>query len=553
MPDSFDYIIIGAGSAGSVLANRLSDSPSTVCLLEAGPRDRNPFIHIPAGFIKTLANPKVNWLYETEPAPGTAGRRIATPRGKTLGGSSSINGHIYNRGQRLDFDTWAQMGNRGWSYTDVLPYFQRSERRIGPGDDTYRGRKGELVVTDIDKPDPICDAFIDGVVNMGIPRAPDYNGARQEGVGYFQRTIHKGRRMSAARAFLYPARGRKNLDIRTEVRVTRIIFEGRRAVGVEYQRGGKRHELRANKEVLLAAGAIASPQILQVSGIGNPAHLNRIGVPVLQPLQGVGENLSDHFGVRLAARVRNARTLNERTRGLALAGESATDLLLRKGVLAQSPGVALALCKSRPALEHPDLQVIFAPASYKEDAAYQLDDFPGMTIGSWPMRPESRGFVRARSADTGDKPEIQPNYLEAEADQRLIVESTKLARRMIRTPELAHWFESETTPGEAVQSDDELLAYAREHGTTIFHLMGSCKMGPAHDSGAVVSDELKVHGIEGLRVIDASVIPTSHSANTNAATIMIAEKAADMILGKAPLPPATLPRHHADGADNALV
>jgi choline dehydrogenase len=538
LADSFDHIIIGAGSAGSVLANRLTTGPATVALLEAGPPDRNPFIHIPAGFIKTLVNPRVNWLYDTEPAEGTAGRRIATPRGKTLGGSSSINGHIYNRGQRLDFDTWAQMGNRGWGYTDVLPYFQRSEYRIGDGDDAYRGREGELVVTDIEKPDPICDAFIDGVANMGIPRARDYNGAVQEGVGYFQRTIHKGRRMSAARAFLNPARGRTNLDIRTGVHVTRILFEGRRAVGVEYRRGGQIHELRANREVLLAAGAIASPQLLQVSGIGDPAHLNGIGVPVLHALTGVGENLSDHYGVRLAARVRNARTLNERTRGLALAGEVAKYLLFRKGVLAQSPGVTLALCKSRPALEQPDLQVIFAPASYKEDAAYKLDDFPGMTIGSWPMRPESRGHVRARSADTGDKPEIQPNYLAAEADQRLIVESTKLARRMIRTPELAHWFERENTPGDAVQSDDELLAYAREHGTTIFHLMGSCKMGPAHDSQAVVSDTLHVHGIEGLRVIDASVIPTSHSANTNAATIMIAEKASDMILGKAPLPPA---------------
>lgn len=548
MRDAFDYIIIGAGSAGSVLANRLSDSPSTVCLLEAGPRDLNPFIHIPAGFIKTLVNPRVNWLYETEPAPGTAGRRIATPRGKTLGGSSSINGHIYNRGQRLDFDTWAQMGNRGWSYADVLPYFKRSERRIGDGDDNYRGRDGELAITDIDNADPICDAFIDGVVNMGIPRSADYNGAVQEGVGYFQRTIYKGRRMSAARAFLYPARSRKNLDIRTEVQVTRILFEDRRAIGVEYRRGGKLHEVRANKEVLLSAGAIASPQILQVSGIGNPTHLSEIGAPVLQALGGVGENLSDHYGVRLAARVRNARTLNERTRGLALAGEVAKYLIARKGVLAQSPGVALALCKSRPSLEQPDLQVIFAPASYKEDAAYQLDDFPGMTIGSWPMRPESRGFVRARSAETGDKPEIQPNYLEAEADQRLIVESTRLARQMIRTPELAHWFESETTPGDKLQSDDELLGYAREHGTTIFHLMGSCKMGPVHDTGAVVSDELKVHGIDGLRVIDASVIPTSHSANTNAATIMIAEKAADMILGKAPLASANIGETETDDA-----
>ncbi len=539
MIEEFDYVIIGAGSAGSVLANRLSASDATVCLLEAGSRDLNPFIHIPAGFLKTLVNPHLNWLYETEPGEGTAGRNIATPRGKTLGGSSSINGHIYNRGQKLDFDTWSQMGNRGWGYLDVLPYFKRSERRVGDGDNAYRGRDGELVITDIDRPDAICDAFIDGVANLGIPRAQDYNGATQEGVGYFQRTIHKGRRMSAARAFLNPARGRPNLEIRTRANVSRIVFSERRASGVVYRRGDQTHEVRARREVLLAGGAIASPQILQVSGIGDPDMLRGINVPVVHALPGVGENLSDHFGVRLAARVRNARTLNERAQGMPLAGEIAKYLLFRKGVLAQSPGVALALCKSRPALEHPDLQVIFAPASYKEDAAYQLDDFPGMTIGSWPMRPESRGHVRARTADTRDKPAIQPNYLEAEADRRLIVESTRLARRMLQTPELAPWYDRETTPGEAIQSDDELLDYAREHGTTIFHLMGSCKMGTPHDPTAVVSDELKVHGVEGLRVVDASVIPTSHSANTNAATIMIAEKAADMILGKPPLPTAT--------------
>lgn len=538
MMEEFDYIIIGAGSAGSVLANRLTAGDATVCLLEAGPRDLNPFIHIPAGFIKTLVNPRVNWLFQTEPSDGTAGRQIATPRGKTLGGSSSINGHIYNRGQRLDFDTWAQMGNRGWSFADVLPYFRRSERRVGEGDDTYRGRDGELVITDIDKPDPICDAFIDGVTNLGIPRSDDYNGAVQEGVSYFQRTIHKGRRMSAARAFLAPARGRANLHIRTEANVSRILFDGRQAIGVRYMRGDRQKEIHAKREVILCGGAIASPQLLQVSGIGNPELLREINVPVTHALPGVGENLSDHYGVRLAARVRNARTLNERTRGLSLAGEVAKYLLFRKGVLAQSPGVALALCKSRPALEYPDLQVIFAPASYKEDAAYQLDDFPGMTIGSWPMRPESRGYVRAQSADARDKPAIQPNYLEAEADRLLIVESTRLARRMLQTPELSNWYDQETTPGAAVQSDDELLDYARQHGTTIFHLMGSCKMGPAHDPNAVVDDELKVHGIQGLRVVDASVIPTSHSANTNASTYMIAEKAADMILGNSPLPSA---------------
>jgi choline dehydrogenase len=536
MVQDFDYIIIGAGSAGSVLANRLSASGVSICLLEAGGPDRNPFIHMPAGFIKTLSNPRLNWLYETEPSAGTAGRAIATPRGKALGGSSSINGHIYNRGQRMDFDTWAQMGNRGWSFADVLPYFKRSERRIGEGDDTYRGRDGELAVTDVDRRDPVSDAFIDGVANLGIPRGLDYNGAVQEGVGYFQRTILNGRRMSAARAFLKPARKRANLKIITNAQVSRILFEGRCATAVRYRRGDQEHEVRATREILLAAGAIASPQILQASGVGPAGLLQDIGVAPVHMLAGVGENLSDHFGIRLSARLQGVKTINESTRGLSLAIEAVKYGLLRKGVLAQSPGIALALCKSRPALDQPDLQVIFAPASYKETAVYELDDFPGMTAGVWPMRPESRGHVRARRADTRNKPVIQPNYLEAEADQRLLLDGIRLARRMLRAPELAQWYVNETSPGDQAQSDDELLDFARRRGTTIFHLMGTCKMGPSHDPAAVVSDELRVHGIEGLRVIDASVIPTSHSANTNAATIMIAEKAADMILGKPPLP-----------------
>jgi len=536
--DEFDYIIIGAGSAGSVLANRLSAGDTTVCLLEAGGPDRNLFIHMPAGFIKTLANPRLNWLYETEPSEGTAGRGIPTPRGKTLGGSSSINGHIYNRGQRMDFDTWAQMGNRGWGFADVVPYFRRSERRIGDGDDTYRGRDGELVVTDVDRRDPVTDAFIDGAVRYGIPRGLDYNGAVQEGVGYFQRTIHNGRRVSTARAFLNPVRRRPNLEIQTGVQVTRIVFQGRRATGVFCRRDGTQREVRARREVLLAAGAIASPQILQVSGIGPADLLTDIGVAPVQVLPGVGENLSDHFGVRLSARLANIETINERSKGLPLAVEALKYALLRKGVLAQSPGIAVALCKSNPGLDYPDLQVIFAPASYKESAVYELDDFPGMTTGVWPMRPESRGYVQARSANTGDKPLIQPNYLEAEADRHLLLDGMRLARRLLQSQKLSEWYVHETSPGESAQSDDELLNFARERGTTIFHLMGSCKMGPSQDAMAVVSDELKVHGLEGLRVVDASIIPTAHSANTNAATIMIAEKAADMILGKPPLPAA---------------
>ena len=540
MIETFDYVIIGAGSAGCVLANRLSASGATVCLLEAGPPDRNPFIHIPAGFIKTLVNPNLNWLYKTEPGLGTAGRSIATPRGKTLGGSSSINGHIYNRGQQLDFNTWGQLGNRGWSFEEVLPYFKKSERRIGYGDDKFRGRNGELLITDVTETDQVSDAFIKGVVNLGIPLSQDYNGAVQEGVNYFQRTIFSGRRISAAKAFLEPARKRKNLKILTNRQVTEIIFDKLTAIGVKYLLGSVEQEIHVRKEVLLSAGAIASPQLLQVSGVGNPDLLNKIGVSTICALPGVGENLSDHYGVRLAARVRGVQTINERTRGLRLAAELTNYLVFRKGVLAQSPGVVLALCKSNKVYDRPDLQVIFAPASYKEDAAYKLDNFPGITIGSWPMRPESRGYVHALSRNMKDKPLIQPNYLKAEADQQLLLEGIKLSRQMLQTPELAKWYEEETTPGKSLQGDDELLDYARKHGTTIFHLMGTCKMGPSFDQNAVVNDELKVHGLDGIRVVDTSIIPTAHSANTNAVTIMIAEKASDMILGNYPLPAVTL-------------
>jgi len=538
MADIFDYIVIGAGSAGSVLANRLSAEGATVCVLEAGPPDRHPYLHIPAGFMKTLVDPRLNWLYDSEPSEGTAGRRIHAPRGKTLGGSSAINGHIYNRGQRMDFDSWAQMGNRGWSYAEVLPYFKRSERRIGAGDELYRGRDGELPVTDIAWRDPLCDAFIAGAVGLGIPRNPDYNGARQEGVGYFQRTIDAGRRASAARAFLHPVRYRPNLDIRTRAHVRRILIEERRAVGVRYTRGGTEIELRARREIVLAGGAIASPHLLQVSGIGPAGLLRDIGVPVLHDLPGVGENLGDHYGVRLAARVRGQRTINERARGLALAREVGHYVLRRRGILALSPTLVFIFWKSHDTVGQPDLQMTFTPASYREGVQARLDDFPGMTVAAWPTRPESTGHVRARSADTFVAPEIQPNYLASEADRRVLLAGIRLGRRMLQTPELAAWYEREEVPGPALQSDDELLDFARRRGTTSFHLMGSCRMGPAGDARNVVGDDLAVHGIARLRVVDASVMPSMPSANTNAPTIMIAEKAADMILGRPPLPAA---------------
>lgn len=545
MSDEFDYIIVGAGSAGCVLANRLSAGDDTVCLLEAGSRDLHPYIHIPAGFMKALTSPALNWLYDTEPSDGTNGRRIPAPRGKTLGGSSAINGHVYNRGQRLDFDSWAQMGNRGWGYSDILPYFKRSERRIGGSgnedDDLYHGRDGELPVTDIDITHPVCDAFIEACAGMGIPKNLDYNGATHGSVGYFQRNIHKSRRMSTAVTFLNPVRNRQNLHISTKSQAEQILFEGKRAVAVRYRRGSKTVTVRARKEIIISSGAIASPQLLQVSGIGAGKHLQQIGVPVVQDLPAVGENLADHFGVRIASRVKNEKTFNELASGIPLANEIAKYFLGRKSILALSPTLSYAFWKSNPALDNPDLQFIFTPASYKVGVPSQLENYPGMTIACWPQRPESRGYVRARTGSTGDKPEIQPNYLSAEADQKLIVAGLKMCRQMMTAPEMAHLYDHEMVPGEAVQSDDEILDFARSLGTTIYHLMGTCRMGPASDTNSVVDDELRVHGVEGLRVVDASVIPAAHSTNTNAATVMIAEKASDMILGKAPLPSINVP------------
>jgi choline dehydrogenase len=548
--DTFDYIIVGAGSAGSVLANRLSaDGAASVCVLEAGGRDWHPFIHIPAGFIKTFYDPRVNWNYSMEPGAWTGGRRIHAPRGKTLGGSSSINGHIYNRGQNLDFDTWAQYGNRGWGYADVLPYFRRMERRIGAGDEQYRGRTGELVVTDIDWRHPLCDAFIEGAVQHGIPRNPDYNGAVQEGVAYAQRTIHKGRRVSASGVFLRPAMKRKNLVVRTRVHVTEIVLDAKRAVGVRYRSGGRDgavREIRARREIILSGGSYNSPQLLQLSGIGPPALLQSLGIEVKHPLAGVGENLRDHYAPRFVARVKNIQTINELTRGPKLAGQIVKWLTTRKGILALSPTLVYCFWHSSEATQSSDLQLTFTPASYREGVQGQLELEPGMTVASWQQRPESHGYVRARSADPFDAPLIQPNYLAEEFDRRVLLSGMKLARQLLASKPLQPYYEREDFPGPQVQTDDDLLAAAKERGTTTFHPSGTCRMGPATDNRAVVDDQLRVHGLEALRVVDASIMPTMLSANLNAATMMVAEKASDMILGRPRAEPIILPgrAHH---------
>jgi choline dehydrogenase len=529
----YDFIIVGGGTAGCLLADRLSEDPAnTVCLIEAGPPDRHPYIHLPAGYIKTLFNPAYTWQFKTEPSEGSAGRRISTTQGRTLGGSSSINGLVYNRGQAADYDMWAQMGNRGWSYEDVLPFFRRSEKRIGmAADQRYRGSDGSLMVTDLDWHHPLCDAFVKGAESLGIPVNDDYNGASQAGVGYYQRAIHKGLRRSSARSFLKNARKRPNFRLITSTQVSRINFSGRRALGVTILHpDGSEQVLTARREVVVASGAINSPKLLQLSGIGPSGLLSGTGIAPVHILEGVGENLRDHWAVRVVAKVRNIRTINRMVTGLPLMAQALRWALGRPNVLSVSPSLAHVFWKSDSALSAPDLQMTFTPASYKEGVAGLLDSYDGMTCGVWQQRPESTGHVRIQSRAPQENPLIQPNYLQSEIDRLAIVGGVKLARRLLETEPLRAYFDGRKGPPDSVATDDEILDYARQMGSTVFHLTGSCRMGPASDRRSVVDDRLRVHGVEGLRVADASIMPTMPSANTMAATYMIAEKAADAIL-----------------------
>jgi choline dehydrogenase len=529
-----DYIIIGAGSAGCVLANRLTEDPKiNVILLEAGGEDLNPLIHIPAGYIKTMVNPAINWMFESEPEANTAMRPIAFPRGKVLGGSSAINAMLYVRGQSHDYDGWAQRGNRGWSYQDILPYFRKAEHCEAMDsenmDPELRGQNGPLNVAMVRSRYKALDLVIEAAEKLGYPHNPDYNGHDQEGFAYYQVTQKNGVRHSAKKAYIDPVRRRSNLTILTKAQATSLILDGAKATGVRCLINGVEKTIEAGREVIVSAGAIQTPQLLELSGIGNPEILVQHGINPRHALPGVGENLQDHFISRISWKLSGNLSINHLSRGAALAGEIVKYALTRRGALSLPAGILAGFVKSRPGLIGPDIQYHIANASFANPAKRIFDDFPGMTFGPCQLRPESRGHIHLRSPDVTDAPRIFPNYLNSEEDQRVHIAGLKIAREIMESDIMRQHVNVELRPGKNINADEDLLAYARETGVTLYHPVSTCRMGPSPAAGDVVDERLRVYGIDGLRVVDASIMPTLVSGNTNAPTIMIAEKAAAMI------------------------
>ena len=527
--EKYDFIVVGGGSAGCVLANRLSaDGVTSVALVEAGPRDRSFWIHLPIGYGHTMWDPKVNWKFYTEPEPHMADRRIYWPRGRVLGGSSSINGLIVIRGQPEDYDHWAELGNRGWSWRDVLPYFIKIESNDAFGGDQLHGAHGPLQVSSIHEPHELIEALIAAANRNGIPRTADFNGRAQEGVGYFQLTTRNGWRDSAAAAYLRPAAKRRNLTVITDTQVGQILFAGRRAVGVSCRSGTTPRTITARRGVVLCAGAIQAPQLLMLSGIGPGDELRRHGIDVKLDRPAVGQNLQDHLQFRLIYRIAKPITTNDALRSLWGRIKLGSDWLFRRrGALAVGINQGGLFARLMPGAKTPDIQFHVATLS-ADMAGGKVHDFSGMTLSVCQLRPKSRGSIALGSADPYARPLIHANYLAEEADRYFAVESIKFARKLAQTPPLAGYIAAEETPGPAVESAADILAFAQNSGATIFHPAGTCRMGA--DEDAVVDPRLRVRGAERLWVADCSVMPTLVSGNTNVPAMMIGEKAAEMIL-----------------------
>ncbi|WP_158932372.1 GMC family oxidoreductase [Acidisphaera sp. S103] len=526
--ETYDYIVVGAGSAGAVVANRLSADPrNKVLLLEAGSAS-HPWSRIPIGFAKLINNPAANWLYAAEPEANTNGRALPVPRGKLLGGSSSINGMAFVRGQAQDFDTWAQMGNQGWSYDDVLPLFKRMERYEGGGDDKFRGRDGPLRVTDPQPLDPLYVALIKAAEQVGIRHNPDYNGASQDGIAMSQATIASRRRMSTAHCFLDPIRKRPNLHIVTDALTQGLVLDGKRCVGVRYAVGGDVRQAGAAREVVISAGSINSPQLLELSGIGQPERLQALGIEVRHTLPGVGENLRDHFAPRTRWAIgAKGYTFNDRAFGLV--GQALRYAASGRGLLGMVAAPMRAFVRSREGLEAPDLLLGWVPMLTEPGPkGPKLSRQSGMTCYAHPMRPESKGHIHVVSADPRRQPAINFNFLSSPIDAELTVRAIRIAQSVMRAPALADLRVTEIAPGTDLKTDDEIIDWVKRAAETTYHPVGTCKMGV--DAMAVVDPRLRVHGVEGLRVADASIMPTLTSGNTNAPSIMIGEKAAELVL-----------------------